>query len=143
MNKKNTKKYRVRSDVFKVVGIILICVSIWLLAGVIQDIYSMIELRQRSEVAAEELEKLKAENAELISQKDKLEDDNYVQSYARNNYMFSKDGEQIFFLPSDSDEDISEDIPTGTPSDKTQDEDTAESEAAPEESDVSQEEADS
>ena len=92
MNKKNTKKYRVRSDVFKVVGIILICVSIWLLAGVIQDIYSMIELRQRSEVAAEELEKLKAENAELISQKDKLEDDNYVQSYARNNYMFSKNG---------------------------------------------------
>ena len=143
MNKKNTKKYRVRSDVFKVVGIILICVSIWLLAGVIQDIYSMIELRQRSEVAAEELEKLKAENAELISQKDKLEDDNYVQSYARNNYMFSKDGEQIFFLPSDSDEDISEDIPTGTPSDKTQDEEAAESEVAPEESDTSQEEAES
>ena len=52
--------------------------------------------------------------------------------------MFSKDGEQIFFLPSDSDEDISEDIPTGTPSDKAQDK-----EAAPEESDTSQEEAES
>ena len=103
----------------------------------------MIELRQRSEVAAEELEKLKAENAELISQKDKLEDDNYLQSYARNNYMFSKDGQQIFFLPSDSDEDISEDIPTGTPSDKAQDKEAAEREAAPEESDTSQEEAES
>ncbi|MBR0213930.1 MAG: septum formation initiator family protein, partial [Solobacterium sp.] len=29
----------------------------------------------------------------------KLEDPDYIQSYARGNYMLSKDGEQIFYLP--------------------------------------------
>lgn len=109
---------------FKVIGIILILISIYLLTGVVKDVYSMIELKQRSEVASQELEKLKAENAELISQKNKLEDDDYVQSYARGNYMFSKDGEQIFYLPSDGDEIINDDIPTGRSSEKSDESDT-------------------
>ena len=111
----------------------MILVSIYLLTGVVKDVYSMIELKQRSEVASQELEKLKAENAELISQKNKLEDDDYVQSYARGNYMFSKDGEQIFYLPSDSDEIINDDIPTGHSSEKSEESDTepaAQSDAA-------------
>ena len=33
----------------------------------------------------------------------KLEDPEYVKSYARGEYMLSKEGEQIFYLPSSAD----------------------------------------
>ena len=39
------------------------------------------------------------ENERLVSEKEKLMDPDYVQSYARGNYMLTKDGEQIFYLP--------------------------------------------
>ena len=96
------KKRRVRlsSNVIKIISIVAICFSIYLLIGVGQEIFSMIQLQNKAKVAEEELNKLKDENAELIAQKSKLEDPNYVQSYARGNYMFSKEGEQIFYLPS-------------------------------------------
>ena len=34
-----------------------------------------------------------------IDLKAQLKDPDYIQSYARSNYMLSKDGEQIFYLP--------------------------------------------
>ena len=39
------------------------------------------------------------ENVYLTTERAKLEDPDYIQSYARGNYMLSKDGEQIFYLP--------------------------------------------
>ena len=63
-----------------------------------------------------DIKKLREENASLVSKKGKLEDPNYVQTYARGNYMFSKDGEQIFYLPSDLDREPSSTItPTTNP----------------------------
>ena len=47
----------------------------------------------------EKLEKVQLENERLNKEKEKLQDPDYVQSYARGNYMLSKDGEQIFYLP--------------------------------------------
>ena len=41
------------------------------------------------------------ENEKLTSQKEKLQDPDYVESYARSNYNLSKQGEQIFYLPQD------------------------------------------
>ena len=37
----------------------------------------------------------------LVKEKEKLTNPDYVESYARSNYMMSKDGEQIFYLPED------------------------------------------
>ena len=45
------------------------------------------------------IEEVKQESAYLTSEKEKLTDPDYVQSYARGTYMLSKDGEQIFYLP--------------------------------------------
>ena len=56
------------------------------------------------DVSKEQIEKLKAENARLVDQKEKLQDDNYVKNLARGEFLFSKDGEQIFHLPSTEDE---------------------------------------
>ena len=58
-----------------------------------------IELRRQLAEVEEKLEKVQAENERLNNEKEKLKDPDYVQSYARGNYMLSKDGEQIFYLP--------------------------------------------
>ena len=44
-------------------------------------------------------QEVKDENSYYTSEKEKLQDPDYIQSYARGNYMLSKDGEQIFYLP--------------------------------------------
>ena len=48
----------------------------------------------------QQLEALRDENASLISTKEKLEDPEYIQTYARGEYMFSKGDEKVFYLPS-------------------------------------------
>ena len=46
-----------------------------------------------------ELTILEEQNQILGEQKAKLEDPEYVKSYARSTYMLTKDGEQIYYLP--------------------------------------------
>ncbi|MBR4484761.1 MAG: septum formation initiator family protein, partial [Erysipelotrichaceae bacterium] len=56
---------------------------------------------QQAKVVEAELEALRDENASLTSTKEKLEDPDYVQTYARGEYMFSKGDEKVFYLPGD------------------------------------------
>lgn len=109
------KKRRVKKSLVKIVSIVVIGVSIYLLYGVGVEIVQMIDLKSQADLAQAELDKLKNENASLISKRDKLEDPDYVQTYARGNYMFSKDGEKIFYLPGTN----STDTPDTTPSTET------------------------
>ena len=48
---------------------------------------------------------LEQENTSLNEQKTKLLDPEYVKSYARANYMLTKEGEQIYYLPKDDEQD--------------------------------------
>lgn len=100
-NKKKTKKKKSRklTPVTKLICVFLICVSAWLLYSVGKEVMTTIELRRQLAEVEEKLEKVKAENERLNNEKEKLKDPDYVQSYARGNYMLSKDGEQIFYLP--------------------------------------------
>ena len=93
-------RYRPKKTIIKIVSIVLIAFSIYLLIGVMSEIMQMMELKEEAQIASAELERLKSENEQLVSQKNKLEDPNYVQSFARSNYMLTKDGEQVFYLPS-------------------------------------------
>lgn len=104
------KKRTLNRDVVKALCIVAIAFSIYLLYGVATEVYSTVELKKRQEIAQVELDRLKEENALLLSKKTKLEDPNYVQTYARGNYMFSKDGEQIFYLPSNLDREPTENV---------------------------------
>ena len=92
---------RPKKFVFKILSIALVALSIYLLSGVVSELTTMVSLQKRTEAAQIELDKLRDEKAELIAQKNKLEDDGYVQAYARSNYMFTKEGEQVFFFPTD------------------------------------------
>ncbi len=50
--------------------------------------------------AKKELDELKKEQELLLTQKEQLMDDNYVKTWARGEYLITKEGEEIYKLPS-------------------------------------------
>lgn len=104
MTKKTKSKNKKKNNIgLKIISIVFIIVSIVILANVLKKVYNVFSLQKQAEVVEQELQKLKDENASLISTKEKLEDPDYVQTYARGEYMFSKGDEKIFYLPTDED----------------------------------------
>lgn len=96
MRKKTNRKL---NPIVKLACIGMVCFSGFLLFRVGKEIYTTYTLNTQLNQAKVKYEQVQTENGYLTSEKDKLEDPNYVQSYARDNYMLSKDGEQIFYLP--------------------------------------------
>ncbi|MDO4701960.1 septum formation initiator family protein [Erysipelotrichaceae bacterium OH741_COT-311] len=92
------KRKKARKGVVTFVSLIVIAVSMYMISNVVKEVLSTIELQKQLKLVEAELEVIESENAELISQKYKLEDPGYVESYARGYYMLSKEGEQIFYL---------------------------------------------
>jgi len=87
----------------KVIGIVCLCFALFIALKIGKSVIEMVELQNEQKAVAEELTKLKEENESLVSTKSKLEDPNYVTTYARGEYMFSKGDEKLFRLPSSSD----------------------------------------
>lgn len=92
-------KRKMKPIVLQLIMITVSIVSIFLIVGVGKEIITMLELQKRNELIEIEMQRLHKENASLKNKKLKLEDPNYIQTYARGNYMFTKNGEQIFHLP--------------------------------------------
>ena len=55
MTKKKKTKKRLSKPVIKIISIVAILFSIYLLIGVGKEIYTMIELQKKSEIASQEL----------------------------------------------------------------------------------------
>ena len=108
MPKKSTSKKQRNLILSKIVGIVIIAAALVILINVGRQVYTMLTLQRQAELVEEELQILRDENASLIATKNKLEDPNYVQTYARGEYMFSKGDERVFFLPAGSEEGQSE-----------------------------------
>lgn len=104
MNEKKVKrKIHITSRITaKLVSICLILVAIFLLTNIFKQVKLLYDLKKQSELVSKELKSLEDENAALSSIKDKLEDPNYVTTYARGAYMFSKGDEKVFYLPSNN-----------------------------------------
>ena len=98
MAKKVSKK-KTKAIVSKLISIALIVAAIAIFTSVLQNVIQMFSLQQQAKMVETELEALRDENASLISTKEKLEDPDYVQTYARGEYMFSKGDEKVFYLP--------------------------------------------
>ena len=96
--KKSKRKARPVVSLFMLGLFTLGCV---LIALVIKEVYTTFDLWQSIEDTEIEFENISEENDYLTAQRDKLKDPNYVEDYARGNYMLSRDGETIFYLPSD------------------------------------------
>lgn len=101
--KKSTKGKHRLTPITKVFCVVALCASVFMLWEVLKEVITTVNLqRQITEVQAE-LQKVTDENDYLNGEKTKLQDPDYVENYARGKYMLSKDGEQIFHLPEDSD----------------------------------------
>ena len=97
------KKKKKNSIVSKLISIVLIVAAIAILSNVLKKVVDLFTLQQQAKIVEAELQALKDENASLTSTKEKLEDPEYIQTYARGEYMFSKGDEKVFYLPSDHD----------------------------------------
>ncbi len=97
------KKKRKMTPLLKVFCLVLIAASVYMLVGVGREIMTTISLQQQLTEVQTQLQKVQDENDYLNDEKTKLQDPDYVENYARGKYMLSKEGEQIFHLPEDSD----------------------------------------
>lgn len=100
MTKKVVKKKKKKSVIPKIIGIIILCIALVIFTNVGKEVISMVTLQRQQAEVQEELKRLEQENIELQETKVKLEDPNYVTTYARGEYMFSKGDEKLFRLPS-------------------------------------------
>lgn len=90
MAKKLTKKSKRRVLLISIVTITLISL---ILVNMFSVWKQLIIKRQEKVFYAEELKKLQEEEAYLKVEVEKLQDPDYVARYAREQYLYSKDGE--------------------------------------------------
>ena len=83
-----------------ILSAVLFVVATFLVITIASTVYQTITLKNQADVVNAELAILEEEKEQLSSTKAKLEDENYVVTYARGEYMFSKGDEKLFKLPS-------------------------------------------
>jgi cell division protein DivIC len=88
-----------------VLSVVLLGGTIFLLIPVIEEVGNTFRLSETLKEVEAQLVVLEQENTSLNEQKTKLLDPEYVKSYARANYMLTKEGEQIYYLPKDDEQD--------------------------------------
>lgn len=88
-----------------VLSVVLLGGTIFLLIPVIEEVGNTFRLNKTLKEVEAQLVVLEQENNSLNEQKTKLLDPEYVKSYARANYMLTKEGEQIYYLPKDDEQD--------------------------------------
>lgn len=93
------KTSRRSSRITFVVGAILLAISAGLIYTVVIEVMDTFRLKAEVKQAEQLLQQVQSENEILEEQKVKLNDPEYVKSYARGEYLLSKEGEQIFKLP--------------------------------------------
>ena len=86
-------------------SLVLLALTIVFMMPVIEELQNTFQLSQSLKEVQAELTILEQENTLLEEQKTKLLDPEYVKSYARANYMLTKDGEQIYYLPQEDEAD--------------------------------------
>lgn len=94
--KRNRKKMK---PVYRFLYIVMIAAAGFFMLNVGKEVYTSILLKKQIADAQLKLQKVQDENTYLKSEREKLEDPDYVASYARGNYLLSKKDEQIFYLP--------------------------------------------
>ena len=86
----------------------VIIFSCYLLYTASQDVIIMLSLKGEISAHNADIRELSAKKKTLSDQKTKLKDPNYVLRYARDKFLVSKSGEQVFKLPGGKDKDTDE-----------------------------------
>ena len=101
--KKKKKQKRKMTPFLRLICYLIIAASVFLLVEVAKEIYTTVELKKQLAEVQQKYQEVQDESAYLLQEREKLTDPDYVQSYARSNYMLSREGEQIFYLPENED----------------------------------------
>ena len=88
----------------KFIGFIYIGISAVLIYTLGMTTYRVVIQKQNLTDLQAQKDKLDEEKKTLANEIELLNDDDYVARYARDNYIFSKDGEEVVKLPEDSKE---------------------------------------
>ena len=102
----NRKKYELKKSAKVMLCLIFAGLSAGMLYSSAQELQTMLQLKESSANDQNEIADLKQQESDLSEEKTKLEDPEYLKYMVRGKYLVSKDGEQVFKLPSsDSDTD--------------------------------------
>ena len=94
--KKSNKKAKIRIFLF---FIIFGSITLYLSYNFFTNVSKIMEINNEKKVLKDKLTSLENEEDELNSDIKKLKDPEYVARYAREKYMYSKDGELIIRIP--------------------------------------------
>lgn len=92
------EKSKTKRRVFFLGGLSLFII-ISILFSVSKNVYQIYNKKKEEKFLAKELLDLKKEEEDLKAELQKLKDPNYVARYAREKYLYSKDGEFIIRIP--------------------------------------------
>ena len=102
---KQKQKLKVRNSIrAKIVLAMTLIVGIGFAWKLCIQLLDNIKLKKQAELVEQELAALEDENASLVSTRNKLEDPDYVATYARGEYMFSMGDEKVFYLLGDTED---------------------------------------
>ena len=102
LKKKSFNRSRRRLLVFGTLSVIMIGYFFYV---VIAYSYKLISLKNEEQELISKIDSLEEEEEKLKTEIDMLQDPEYIARYARENYLYSKDGEYIIKLdPSEEDE---------------------------------------
>lgn len=90
-------------------GIVSIFMILYFFVNSIQYLININKLENEEKRLAQELSDLKSEESNLKTEIQKLQDPDYIARYARENYLYSKDGEYVIRIePKAPEEEVSE-----------------------------------
>ena len=98
--KRKLKHSKAFGTVSLFLSVCLFIASAYFMYCTAKEVYTMVLLQEEIAVSEEMLKVLQQETEELYNEKAKLEDPKYVTRYARGQYLLTKDGEKVFYLPS-------------------------------------------
>lgn len=83
----------------KLIGFLYIGIAAILIYALSMNVLRVFEQRNEYKTLVEKRDTLAKEKKRLSKEIELLSDDDYVTRYARDNYIFSKDGEEVVKLP--------------------------------------------
>ena len=92
------KRKKVRRN-FIIISLIYLVLGFLLMQTVVKTAYELYTKTKEKKEFQEELSLLKEKEDELKGQVNKLQDPDYIARYAREKYLYSKDGEIIIRIP--------------------------------------------
>ena len=92
------KRKKVRRN-FIIISLIYLVLGFLLMQTVVKTAYELYTKTKEKKEFEEELSILKDKEEELKGQVNKLQDPDYIARYAREKYLYSKDGEIIIRIP--------------------------------------------